>query len=1255
MRYLFIYTLIFASFLQILSAETYITAGFDKSPYQYEIDRNIRHAMSPNAAERAASAEALGFMRAYDSAGVLASLLKDKTSEVRRESALALGWCGSIKHLESLLSALNDEDWSVRQAAWVALTNITGMEFPFDAMSDEITRKEQIDTWTKWCSSIKPDSIPDDILKLLKDSESAENIALGCSVTASSTYKGPPSVLTSADSSLFWQTKNVPFPQHCTIDLGSVRKVAVINVEQYGPGYCMTDYAVSLSTDGSTFEDVCRKQEVSAPSLIVTCKPRKARYIRITSYASEKPTYPTTFYNVRAWSAQPSNISEYELSAERAMRAIGCMGTPKGVDCIIPVLETYTKRNPVSPEEKLMVQAGIRALGRISGEKASALLKQLLQNPCTARYAADALGDLGGKDAALALINAYPGYAIDINSKPPANIPRDDVPGFEAVDRMYETPSSIAAALTRLPLDSPEIKTELIKIAPLLVVNMAGDFDGAMIYEPQSFQLTTAYLLEKAGMREAVCNAALRVLARPDLKIIDENIEHALSRAASSQPGGTSTAAIWLTAFYRSSGNPDTLINLLDHTNGWVRINAAKTLMFNNEKSSSRAIANILAGSKPEAEFGYNGLYMFNRKPNGQDEYNAPSPCWREAFTRALGILGGETDVPLLIKLLNDDQNVLEVQYAAAISLDKLGSANAITELQKTYTSHPFHSIRLVAREALWKRNLIPTEAPAPAQAQASRSGDDIKVEPGSIVFIKGSNNMPNDFQIDPWRQTYSTTDSGPTYRPGTNLYVFTPSTDQTRAITTFDAGYVADCEVSWDGKRILFSRRGGDSDPWWHIYEIYADGSGLHQVTSGPYHDVQPAYLPDERIVFASSRAGTRDEYHGYPATGLTIMNSDGNDIHCIGFNLGRDNEPSIMTDGRILFSRLELFYSRLKTEITLQSVFPDGTKNITLYGPERRDFWRNITMASKEGWWGEAPPRHRVLRMTQAQALDQNRIICATTGGATIAGPGRFNETIIPRWNNMAVTTPFPIDDNQVMCSATVREFDRTKIDLGIYMLNTESGELNIIYNDPGSADYEARPLSPRKAPPMLPGFTDSTSYTARLLCNSALTSQEAITRKRGKLVRIVEGQPIPSRHHTHTSTAGEAWKNHVGTQARVLGTVPLAPDGSFFVEIPADRLIHCQVLDSDRRVVGNQLIWMYARPNETKSCVGCHEIPDSAPLSTSRQFPESAKYKPLQCLPSGGEFLYRAKAWFKGAIKPEIEERTRTVNAINLPGRM
>ena len=459
----------------------------------------------------------------------------------------------------------------------------------------------------------------------------------------------------------------------------------------------------------------------------------------------------------------------------------------------------------------------------------------------------------------------------------------------------------------------------------------------------------------------------------------------------------------------------------------------------------------------------------------------------------------------------------------------------------------------------------------------------------------------------------------------------------------------------------MAFARR-GERDPWWHFCEIALPVGGgrpgrARQLTFGPYHDVQPAYLPDGRIVFSTSRIGTRDEYHGYPCTGLAVMNADGSDVHCVGFNVGRDNEPSILPDGRITFSRLEVFYSRLKTELTVQAAWPDGTRNVTLYGPERRAFWREATRRSGEGWWGEAPPRHRVLRLTQPQATGDGRVLCASTGGLTLVGDSRYSETILPHEKSLAVTSPLPLPDGRVLCAAAAKKRNAKgrgfakDVDLGLYVMDAETGKMTLLYNDPRAAEFEARPILPRPRPPVLATGPRSAAYTGRLLCRSAFLTRDDRVRTRGRLVRVVEGTPIVGRHGTHTNP-GEVWRNHTGTRARVLGTVPLAADGSFLVEVPADRLLHLQVLDSDRQVVGNQLVWIYVRPGETKSCVGCHEHPETTTLAFDR--PLAASQRPVQCLPTGGEFIYRAKVWRKGTLPDQVEERTRTVRAVNLIGR-
>ncbi len=57
-----------------------------------------------------------------------------------------------------------------------------------------------------------------------------------------------------------------------------------------------------------------------------------------------------------------------------------------------------------------------------------------------------------------------------------------------------------------------------------------------------------------------------------------------------------------------------------------------------------------------------------------------------------------------------------------------------------------------------------------------------------------------------------------------------------------FDAGdgICRDPEVSFDGRKILFSYRRG-REGFYHVYEMNADGTGLRQLTDGAFHDLDP------------------------------------------------------------------------------------------------------------------------------------------------------------------------------------------------------------------------------------------------------------------------------------------------------------------------------------------------------------------------------------------------------------------------------
>ena len=102
-----------------------------------------------------------------------------------------------------------------------------------------------------------------------------------------------------------------------------------------------------------------------------------------------------------------------------------------------------------------------------------------------------------------------------------------------------------------------------------------------------------------------------------------------------------------------------------------------------------------------------------------------------------------------------------------------------------------------------------------------------------------------------------------------------------------------------------------------------------------------------------------------------------------------------------------------------------------------------------------------------------------------------------------------------------------------------------------------------------------------------------------------------------------------------------------------MPANAAISLQPLDENGKALQLMRSWMTVMPGETVSCVGCHESPDSVPRSLGA-FPLAAQSRPVRCLPSGGEMLYRAKNWCKW-VNDENEERKRTVNSLNVLGRL
>jgi len=174
----------------------------------------------------------------------------------------------------------------------------------------------------------------------------------------------------------------------------------------------------------------------------------------------------------------------------------------------------------------------------------------------------------------------------------------------------------------------------------------------------------------------------------------------------------------------------------------------------------------------------------------------------------------------------------------------------------------------------------------------------------------------------------------------------------------------VKDINASADGLRLVFAMRAPedpnldeDEQPTWNIWLYDRETLEVRRVMSSDItaeqgEDVAPAFLPDGRIVFSSTRQrqakavlldegkpqfSALDEDRDNEALALHVMDDDGSDIQQISFNQSSDLDPAVLTDGRIVFSRWDNVSN--VNRISLYSANPDGTELQLLYGAHSHD----------------------------------------------------------------------------------------------------------------------------------------------------------------------------------------------------------------------------------------------------------------------------------------------------------------------------
>ena len=192
------------------------------------------------------------------------------------------------------------------------------------------------------------------------------------------------------------------------------------------------------------------------------------------------------------------------------------------------------------------------------------------------------------------------------------------------------------------------------------------------------------------------------------------------------------------------------------------------------------------------------------------------------------------------------------------------------------------------------------------------------------------------------------------------NAFAESAETDLTAALFDEDSLYdVKDLVASPDGLTLLFALRAPqlanvaeELQPKWDLWRYDVLSKTVSPLISDAQlaqrgHDISPAFLPDGRIIFSSSRQTTSrqilldefkpqytavDEDLNSPAFNLHVMNSDGTDITQLSFNLSHDLYPVVLDNGYVLYSRWDNQSDR--SMFNWYQMRPDGSENQLVYG---------------------------------------------------------------------------------------------------------------------------------------------------------------------------------------------------------------------------------------------------------------------------------------------------------------------------------
>ncbi|MFC1806706.1 hypothetical protein ACFL09_07015, partial [Planctomycetota bacterium] len=468
---------------------------------------------------------------------------------------------------------------------------------------------------------------------------------------------------------------------------------------------------------------------------------------------------------------------------------------------------------------------------------------------------------------------------------------------------------------------------------------------------------------------------------------------------------------------------------------------------------------------------------------------------------------------------------------------------------------------------------------------------------------------------VDPdghWYANFSYWSNNPRrklYHDGGRLCRLDLKTGEVTVLLDDPKGGVRDPQMHYDGQKILFSYRKG-GQPFYRLHEINVDGSGLRQLTDGPYDDIEPTYLPGGDIVFCSSRCNRMVNCYYVRVAVIYRCDANGDNIHQLSSNIEQDNTPWPLPDGRILHQRWEYIDRSQVGYHHLWTMNPDGTNQMIYYGNQNP----STVMI-------DAKPIPGTNKVVASFSPGHGRKEHA--GAITVVDPGagpdaRPYARRVSRGGDFR--DPYPLAEDCFLVAS----------EQGILAMDG-SGHTTVLYDLPAAEKraglklHEPRPLRPRPRERAMPVRTKLARATGRVVLADVHRGRNMAGIRRGEIKKLLVLEALPKPVNFSGGweplTFGGSF-----TLERIIGTVPVEADGSAYFELPSLRSLFFVALDERGLSVKRMQSFLTVQPGETFGCVGCHEqrtraIPQPDNLLAMRRPP--SRVEPIEDVPDVIDF--------------------------------